>query len=221
MRIREGLVLLQLAVENITGKALQPLMEELVFKPLHMSRTSMVWEPRFETDFANGYDEYGKSLGPQKRKKAGAAGSMLTTISDFSRFMEAMMNGEGLKRKTWEQMLSPQIRIRAKHEFPTLVNEITDQNDKIRLSYGLGWGLYWSPYGKVFFKEGHDDGWRNYAVCFEKSKTGMVIMTNSSNGEGIFKYLLESLLADSFTPIEWENYTPYDQLPPRPAANTH
>ncbi len=26
----------------------------------------MVWEPRFESDFANGYDEYGRSLGPER-----------------------------------------------------------------------------------------------------------------------------------------------------------
>jgi hypothetical protein len=46
-------------------------------------------------------------------------------------------------------------------------------------------------------------------------------MTNSSNGEGIFKELLDTLIKDSFTPIEWERYTPYDQLPPRPALASH
>ena len=101
----------------------------------------------------------------------------------------------------------------SKHEFPTLSSETTDENKSIRLSYGLAWGLYWTSYGKVFFKEGHDDGWRNYAVCFDKQKSGLVIMTNSSNGEGIFKEVLETVLKDTFTPIEWEGYTPYDKLP--------
>jgi hypothetical protein len=45
---------------------------------------------------------------------------------------------------------------------------------------------------------------------------GIVIMTNSSNGEGIYQYLLESLQHNTFTPIEWEGFTPYDKLPPRP-----
>jgi hypothetical protein len=48
-----------------------------------------------------------------------------------------------------------------------------------------------------------------------KARIGIVIMTNSSNGEGIFKELLESLLRNTFTPIEWEGFTPYEQLPPR------
>lgn len=92
----------------------------------------------------------------------------------------------------------------------------TDANDGIRLSYGLGWGLYWSPYGKIVFREGHDDGFRNYSVVFDKSRNGMVIMTNSSNGEGIFRELLETLLRDMYTPIEWEGFTPWTQLSPRP-----
>jgi CubicO group peptidase (beta-lactamase class C family) len=211
----EGIDLLQMVVETITKKPLEDLMREHVFLPLGMARSSMVWQERFETDFANGYDEYGRSLGPERRKTADAAGSMQTTPRDFARFILAVMNGEKLRKETREQMLSPQVRITAKHEFPTLENETTDANNSIRLSYGLGWGLYWTPYGEVFFKEGHDEGWRNYAVCFDKPKSGMLIMTNSSNGEGIFKELLETLLRDTFTPIEWEGYTPYDQLPPR------
>jgi CubicO group peptidase (beta-lactamase class C family) len=181
----------------------------------------MVWQDRFETDYANGYDEYGRSLGPEKRKTPDAAGSMQTTVGDFARFLEAVADGKLLRSKTREQMLSAQVQILSKHEFPTLNNETTAENQGIRLSYGLAWGLYWTPYGKVFFKEGHDDGWRNYAVCFDRQKSGLVIMTNSGNGEGIFKAVLETVLKDTFTPIEWEGYTPYDKLAPRAPLKEH
>ena len=135
---------------------------------------------------------------------------MLTTPADFALFMEAVIQGQGLRRETKDLMLSPQIQILSKHEFPPLSTETTDENKPIRLSYGLAWGLYWTPYGKAFFKEGHDDGWRNYTVCFDDAKTGIVIMTNSSNGEGIFAELLETLLKNTYTPIEWEGYAPYN-----------
>jgi CubicO group peptidase (beta-lactamase class C family) len=107
-------------------------------------------------------------------------------------------------------MLTPQIQIFSRHEFPTLSTETTDENKAIRLSYGLGWGLYWTPHGKAFFKEGHLEGWRHYVVCFDKTGTGIVIMTNSSNGEGIYKELLETLLRNAYTPIGWEGFTPYN-----------
>lgn len=217
----EGIQLLQLVVETITGKPLRDLMQERVFSPLGMSRTSMVSEARFENDCANGYDEWGRSLGRPQRTSAAAAGSMLTTLHDFTLFVQAMIEGKGLRGSTRELMFSPQIPIRSKHQFPTLSAETDTRNETIRLSYGLGWGLYWSPYGKAFFKEGHEDGFRNYTVVFDKPGDGIVIMTNSSNGEGIFKELLEKLQGNTFTPIEWEGFTPYNELPPRKPLPMH
>ncbi len=217
----EGIDLLQLVVETIAKKPLDEMMKERVFTPLAMTHTSMIWENRFEGDYANGYDEYGRSVGPHRWNHADAAGSMLTTVHDFALFTQAVMEGTGLREKTREQMLGPQIPINSKHEFPSLNEETTEDNKAIRLSYGLAWGLYWSPYGKVFFKEGHDEGWRNYTACFDKQKSGIVIMTNSSNGEGIFKEVLETLSKNTFTPLEWEGYTPYDKLPPRPPLKQH
>ena len=217
----EGIDLLQLIVETVTGKRLEELMQSRVFQPLEMTRTSMLWQKQFESDFANGYDEYGRSLGPRRWTMSDAAGSMQTTLRDFTKLVLAVRSGQGLRRETHDLMLNPQIEILSKHQFPTLVNETTDGNKAIRLSYGLGWGLYWAPYGRAFFKEGHDEGFRNYAVCFDKSGNGFIILANSSNGEGIFKGLLENVFGNKFTPIEWESFTPYDKLPPRPPLQVH
>lgn len=208
----EGIMLLQMIAETVAKKPLDALMRERVFQPLGMSRTSMVWTAGFEDDYANGYDERENSLGPQRRRKADAAGGMQTTAADFARLVQAVLQGTGLRKETRELMLSPQVRIFSKRQFPTFSAETTDENNAIRLSYGLGWGLYWTPYGKAFFKEGHDEGWRHYAVCFDDARIGMVIMTNSSNGEGIYKELLETLMKNTYTPITWENFTPYNQL---------
>jgi CubicO group peptidase (beta-lactamase class C family) len=217
----EGIDLLQLVVETITKRPLEDLMQENVFGPFAMTRTSLVWQERFESNFANGYGEYGRDLGPQKRRHADAAGSLLTTPRDFARFMTAVMARERLSRKMREEMLKPQIAILAKHEFPTFENAPGEEGKAIRLSYGSGWGLYWTPYGEAFFKEGHDDSWRNYTVCFDKPGTGILIMTNSGNGEGIYKELIETLLKNPYTPIEWEGFIPYDKLPPRQPLKTH
>ncbi|HEY4904220.1 MAG TPA: serine hydrolase domain-containing protein, partial [Candidatus Sulfotelmatobacter sp.] len=116
----EGIDLLQQVVETITQKPLEELMQQHVFQPFGMKRTSMLWQDRFENDYANGYDEYGRSVGAHRWKRADAAGSMQTTISDFARFVQAVMEGKGLRGKTRAQMLSPQIQITSKHEFPSL-----------------------------------------------------------------------------------------------------
>jgi CubicO group peptidase (beta-lactamase class C family) len=209
----EGISLLQLVVETITNTPLQDLMHQRIFKPFAMNRSSMIWQTPFESDFANAYDQNQISLGPQRRKNADAAGSMQTTLHDFSLFIQTVIQGKALSKNARELMFSPQIEIVSKHQFPTLAKETTQENRSIRLSYGLGWGLYWTPYGKAFFKEGHDDGLCHYTVCFDDKKLGIIIMTNSANGESIYKELLETLINNTFTPIEWERFTPYNQLP--------
>ncbi|MFC6997827.1 serine hydrolase domain-containing protein [Rufibacter roseus] len=206
----EGFALLQLAIEKITGRGLDELAEEKVFKPLGMRRTSYVWQPHFENNYAMGHDETETLLGKKKRKKAGGAGSLETTVADYSRFIENIMQGNGLNRRTRKMMLTPQIQIHSKYQFPTITEETTSDNKAIKLSYGLGWGLLSSKFGKAFFKEGHDEGWQHYNINFIDKGISIIIMTNSSNGEKIFKEVLEQLIADTFTPWEWERYLPYN-----------
>jgi CubicO group peptidase (beta-lactamase class C family) len=216
----EGINLAQFVVEKVTGMSATQLMQEELYGPLRMSRTSMIWLPRFESDFANGYDEYGRSLGPERRTSPNAAGSMQTTPRDYASFLSALMLGQVLSSAARDRMLSPQIHIHSAHQFPSLNTDTTTAYDPIELSYGVGWGLYKSPYGPTFFKEGHDEGWRNLALCFLNGD-GMLVMTNSSNGEGIFRPLVEALLGETAFPFDWDGYTPYDRLAPLPKLKQH
>lgn len=205
----EGMALAQMVVETVTKENIAQLMDERLFRPVGMARTSMVWEARFESDFANGYDEQGKSLGPQRRERGDVAGGMQTTLRDYALFVQAVLKGKVPDPHSREMMLSPQIQVFSAREFPSLATETNAAADRaIRLSYGLGWGLFWTPYGKAFFKEGHDEGWRHYVVCFEGPKSGILIMTNSSHGEDMYDFLLRTVLRDTFTPLDWENFRP-------------
>lgn len=55
------------------------------------------------------------------------------------------------------------------------------------------------------------DGWEHYAIFYPSKNIGMVIMCNSSNGEGIFKEILELAMADKWMPWYWENFIPYNR----------
>ena len=206
----EGINLLQFVIEAITKQSIADMMRERIFKPFGMTSTSMTWEERFGENYAVGYDEKEKPLGHKQRSSARAAGSMDTTISDYAKFMQAVMQGKGLASRYKREMLTPQIQIYSKYQFPTLSTETTEENRAIELSYGLGWGLFRTPFGKAFFKEGHDDGWENHSVCFPDREIAIIFMANSSNGDSIFKELLETLIRDKYTPWKWEGYVAYD-----------
>ena len=206
----EGIALLQQTVHSITDQSTTDRMDEQVFRRFGMSRTSMVWRPEFEADHATAYDSDGKPFPASRREHPDAAGSMSTTLRDWSALIAGLLRGEGLSAASRSEMLRPQIRIYSAHQFPVGSSEISHANDAIRLSYGLGWGVFFTPYGKAYFKEGHDDGVQSYCVSFDEAKTAIVIMTNSDNGESMFKELLATLIGDTFTPWQWENYLPYD-----------
>ena len=204
----EGLYLLQMVIETITSRQLEDLAQEKIFKPFGMSRTSFLWQSSFENDFAVGHTTNEDTLAKDKRTKANAAGSMETTIADYTRFIAGVMQGKGLSQKSKEEMLHAQIDIRTKHQFPSLNNDTTSVNRKIQLSYGLGWGLFTTNYGRAFFKEGHGNGWEHYMISIPSEKYSLVIMTNSDNGESIFKELVEKATGVTI-PWEWEGYFPY------------
>ena len=209
----EGLQLLQVAVEALTGQGLAQLSEERVFRPLKMSRSSYVWQPAFEPNFALGYDEQGQPLEKRRRSKAQAAGSLETTPEDYATFLAAVMQGRGLSAAAKREMLRRQVRIPYRAQFgPLAAVAAPDSNRAIGLGYGLGWGTFESPHGPAYFKEGHDDGWENHSVVFGDRKTGLLLMSNSSNADSIFKALLERLLGDTTTPWQWENYVPYQHV---------
>ena len=205
----EGIYLLQMVIEVITGKDLESLAQSQVFTPFGMTMTSFVWQPAFASDYANGHNFEEDTFAVRRRGQASAAGSMQTTINDFTNFMSAVLQRKGISETSWKEMFSPQIGIYTKRQFPSLNNDTTSQNKAINLSYGLGWGLFNTNYGRAFFKEGHsDDGWEHYLIAIPDKKTSLIIMSNSLNGESIYYELVEKLTGITI-PWEWEGYTPY------------
>ena len=207
----EGIQVAQLTLEEGFGLDVNVLMQERIFDRFGMQRTSMLWRGDFSPNFARGHDEEGNNLGHNARQSVRAAGSMDTTLEDYSAFLAGLMRGEGLTARSRTDMLTPQIAITARHQFPTQFPVDTNNNNEINLSYGLGWGLFQSRFGPAFFKEGHDDGTNNYALCLDEAGLCMLLLSNSSNGESIFLYLANELLGETGLPWEWEGYVPYDR----------
>lgn len=207
----EGLYLLQFVIEQVTEKDYETISQERVFKPFAMTNTSQIWQARFDTNICYGHNAKGEPYELMKWKEAISGGSMSTTLEDFTKFYTALINRKGLSKKSLKEMTSSQIRIKSRSQFGPLAKIDSIDNDNIQLSYGLGVGVLKNPFGSAFFKEGHDEGWGHYSICFPDKKIAIIIMTNNDNGESIFKELLSYSIGDTFTPWSWENYIPYDQ----------
>ena len=210
----EGFIYLQVVLEKLTGKGLDQLAKEIIFEPLGMKNSAYEWKPRFDKDYAVGHNEKGESLKKDKDNEPRGGGTLETTSEDYTKFLTAVLHRKIISEASYNEIFTPHIMIRTEKQFDEGDNVVTDKYDAINLGYGLGWGYFETPYGKAVFKEGHGSGFVHHSVLFPESRKGIMIMTNSENGNSIFKELLEVAIADMYTPWEWENYIPYDKNDP-------
>ena len=207
----EGLCYLQFVIEKITGKSLNELMQGKLFGPLGMKNSSYTWQPEYESNYSYGHDKTGKVLDKDKDNAPRAASTLETNLDDYSLFLQAVLQKNILQPASYKTLFTEQVRIRYRYQMagPQGWRDSTKENDKIQLGYALGWGYLKTPYSFGVFKEGHGDGFQHYSILFPEKKMGIVIMTNSDNGESIFKELLEIAIGDIYTPWVWQQYIPY------------
>jgi CubicO group peptidase (beta-lactamase class C family) len=202
----EGMNLLGLTVEEATGKNLQILAKELVFDPLGMKRTGLIWQPAFESDYAIGHNAQGEPLGAQKRTSVRAAGSMVTTALDYAQFVNALLQKQGLSKAAYQQYFQPQIAVGSKAGFGPNRDVFDNAFQSMQLAWGLGWGLFQSPAGFAFFHSGNTEGWQNYVVAYPKKKTAIILMSNTDNFEAVADQLLALDIGDRYSPVKWLGY---------------
>lgn len=206
----EGIQLLQFVIEQITTNGLEELAQQNIFQPLQMDMTSYVWRKKFENQYCNGHTSEEEVIPKDTEDEANAAGSMETTLNDYSKFIQYILEQTDKKSAVTDLLFRSNIRIKSKTQFGYQAWEDTDENNSIELGYGLGWGLLNSPYGKGAFKEGHGEGFQHYSIIFPEKDIGIIILSNSDNAESIFKELLELTIGDVYTPWKWERYIPYN-----------
>jgi CubicO group peptidase (beta-lactamase class C family) len=209
----EGINLAQFVLENGLGLDVGAEMQRRIFDRFGMKRTSMTWRDGRGEDIADAHLENGDILPYRHRGNVSAAGSMGTTLADWTRFLTAVINGQALSRASKAEMIRLQIPIDSPTQFPTLSDAKTDEYKSIHLGYGLGWGVFETPFGHAFFKEGLVDGTANYALCVEPRRACVLLLSNSVRAEGIFKAVVEEVMGDVHLPWKWEGYTPYDAAP--------
>ena len=103
-------------------------------------------------------------------------------------------------------MLRRQIDIDSERQFPTLTEARTGRWKPIQLGYGLGWGVFETPYGHAFFKEGHDEGTANYVLCVQPRQSCIVMLANDVRAEKIFVPLVRRLFGEVNLPADWEGF---------------
>jgi CubicO group peptidase (beta-lactamase class C family) len=200
----EGIVYLSEVVKKITGMSLENFIQQKVFQPLGMNSSSYIWQDRYDTIRTNDHDVIGNVDEMQKPKTGQSAGrlaggnaaaSLCTTAGDYAKFVIAILNGDGLKKKTWEQMLTPQIRVDPKYP---------------QVAWGLGLGLETMGEGTYFWHWGDNGDAKAYVTAFLPRKDAVVYFANSANGLSITKEILADAIGGEHPAIAHLAYDSYN-----------
>jgi CubicO group peptidase (beta-lactamase class C family) len=202
----EGFVYLAKVIEHVTGEKFNDFMKRMVFDPLGMTNSSYVWRESYETLKTFRHNSLGEVTGRNKPQQPNAAASLHTTAQDFGRFVSAILKGEGLKKETLKQMLTPQIKV---SESGTNNTKGAPEKLSPTISWGLGWGLQTTGDGVSFWHWGDNGDSKAYVVAFERQKLGVVIFANSGSGLSIAPEIVDLAVGGDQPALAWLKYGSY------------
>jgi len=192
----EGFQYLQHVVEKLTGKSLNELAQQEVFTPLGMTNTSYEWTSKFDTLSA-----FGNSPEVVKwHKTQMAASSLLTCAHDYALFLQALINGKGLKPETQKMMF-----IKASNA--DWFKHNIDAETKKHISWGLGVGLQENETGKWIWHWGDNGDFKAFYIANPEKKEILVYFTYSQWGLHITTDVLNTFFPkQTWWPCRWNGY---------------
>ncbi len=194
----EGYSFLSYVIEHLTKKPFHQLAEELVFGPLQMYASGFTWLPSFKKRLSDGHNELGEAFISWRPKKSNAAASLFTTASDYTRFMQALIYGNGLSETSRNLLLSIQSPARG---------NTTDKHSEAFIKWGLGIGLQQDTKKKAFWHWGDNGVFRAFMMAYPSREIGLVYLTNSENGLSIVNDILNLFFGEaSHWAAKWINY---------------
>lgn len=187
----EGFVYLMRVVEQLSGQKIDDFMEAEVFRPLGMKRSSYVWQKAFDSDYAIPHDQFMVTRMLSKPEEGNTAYSLQTTAVDYTQFLLAMLNANGLQSATVKKMLEGEVNV---------------EKDDADVQWGLGVGLQSTDAGKAFWHWGDNGTFKAFFIAFPKQKISLIYFANSSNGLGIAHDLLRTCLGGTYPAVDWLDY---------------
>ena len=163
-----GFTVLQLAIEEVTGRGFSAVLDEDVLGPLGMGDSSFDWRPDLRPRTAVAYGEDGEAV-PNFLFTAKAAGGLYTTLADLMRLMEATVAADPTN-----PVLGPDAVAEMLEEPP------------IAVDYGLGHMILTLKSGeRVMGHAGINQGWRSFWVVHPPTGAGIAVLSNSDHDEDL------------------------------------
>lgn len=177
----EGFVYLGKVIKHLTGKDLDDILQEEVIQPMKMGPTSFSWNDYLAVHAATGHllDNVTEKWHPEKPN---VAASMHTEAKVFSNFMIGLLHKVGLSDASYQEMFAGEIAIP------------DEDSEDTKHSYGLGFHLEESPYGKIIQHGGNNGNFKCKFEIYPEHNVGFAFFANSDQGHQLEKPLRTFLI---------------------------
>ena len=184
----EGFEYLARFVEAKLGEPFEQLAERYVFAPSGINDASLRVDPGFFPRIARPLDAAGRFPGYYCRPEGwcretgdfSAAGSMVITLADYTRFLIRTMHGNGLT----PELLRARNTLHAK-QAAIDCSPVPEALCPTDVGYGLGWYIAELAHNKTIGHRGSDWSVVSMAYYYEASHDGLVVLLNAPNRAGI------------------------------------
>lgn len=167
-----GYHLLELLIEEVTGRDFARYMEEEVLAPLGMRHSGFAWSPAFGPAMPVGHDLRGSPVPPHV-DPGKAAGGLFATVEDVARFVAAGMTD------AYYRDLSV-LDAESLWEMYTPMWERSGVYEVVADGYGFGHLVEYLFDGRqAVFHGGRGYGWTTHFHSVPEAGAGIVILTNS------------------------------------------
>ncbi|TDQ07152.1 serine hydrolase domain-containing protein [Pedobacter metabolipauper] len=170
-------------LKNIKKNDLQHLFENEVAKPLGMKYAFYTWNDYVKKHQATGHIDGKPAAGwgiNANRPDFAASYSLQTEALSYSSFIIALMNGKGLSKTVYNEMLKGQVRIPSSEDGS---------------SYCFGIKIKPTKFGNVYMHDGYNQNFYSAYLFSKSKKIGYVFFTNCNNGLD-FNEKLENFLTN-------------------------
>jgi CubicO group peptidase (beta-lactamase class C family) len=178
-----GYSVLQLLVEELTGRRFAEVMQAEILAPLAMAASSFCWERTTATAYP--HDARGRPI-PDFAFPEQAAAGLVSTAADLARFAAAALPGPS-GEPPGRGVLSPAMVRLALTPAPASGGR-----------WGLGYGLGFLPGGDwLAYHEGANRGWRAGLALLPDRRAGLVALSNGDSGATVIDAVVQHWVAAS------------------------
>jgi CubicO group peptidase (beta-lactamase class C family) len=119
-----------------------------------------------------------------------AAGSLLTTVRDYSRFLARLVTqppapGLDVSEASRTAMVTPQVRLNR------------------ALAWGLGWGIQRDEHGEVLWHWGANNSFRNFVIAEPAAGRAVVAFTNGESGPKVYERVIAAVTGHDHPAFLW------------------